>query len=236
MALTLMTCKELEGLATDYLEETLSSPRRLDLEAHVAACPDCRKYLGEMRALIDASHQLGGKLNKEWRARATGTQEQFFEKLQARALERPRPAKESYRKLAPAAVLVVVVTIMGSIWFRHQSAQKTAPPLPKDLTIDLSHWMRLRGEQQPSHQPLQLERAPLNLTIRLPIGEEPGEYQLAIRQDETTLVHAKGEGKLEDHITTLHVELDCSSLNAGAYILAIRQAEGAWEEYPALVQ
>jgi hypothetical protein len=30
-----MTCKELENLATDYLEENLSSPQRQEFEAHL---------------------------------------------------------------------------------------------------------------------------------------------------------------------------------------------------------
>lgn len=227
-----MTCKDLESLTTDYLEQALSSPNRLDFEAHLERCLSCQKYLGEMRALIEASHKLGGKLNDEWRTRAAQTQGEFFEKLQARALEKPRAAKEWYRKLAPAAVLVMVVGIIGGVWLHHRSAEN----LPRDLTLDLSHWMRLRGEQQPAQQPVQLERARLNLAIRLPIGEEPGEYQVAVRQDGTTLLQTKGDGKLEDHVTTLHVHLDCSSLTAGPYVLTIRKAEGAWEEFPAVVR
>jgi len=236
IAHSLMTCKELEGLTTDYLEEALASPKRQDFEAHLEGCPNCQKHLGEMRALIEASHKLGGKLNDEWRTRAAQTQGEFFEKLQAKVLEKPRPTKESYRKLAPVAGLVAVVAIMGGVWLYYQSEQKTAPPVSRDLTIDLSHWMRLRGEQLPTQQPVHLARARLNLTIRLPIGEEPGQYEVALRRDGTVLVQAKGDGKIEDHVTTLHVRLDCSSLNAGAYVLAIRQGEGAWEEFPAVMR
>ncbi len=235
IARSLMTCKELEGLTTDYLEEALSSPKRLDFEAHLESCPNCQKHFGEMRALIEASHKLGEKLNDEWRARAAQTQGEFFEKLQARALEKPQAEMPPYRKLAPAAALVVVVAIVGGVWLHHQSEQKTSPPVSRDLTIDLSHWVRLRGEQPPTQQRVQLARAPLNLTIRLPIGEEPGEYQVAVRLGATTLVQARGDGKLEDHITTLHLNLDCTSLNPGAYILSIRQGDGAWEEFPVVV-
>lgn len=225
----LMTCKELEGLTTDYLEEALASPKRQDFEAHLEGCTNCQKYLGEMRALVEASHKLGGKLNDEWRTRAAQTQGEFFEKLQAKVLEKPRATKAPYRKLSPAAALLVAGAIVGGVWLHQRFAEST----PKDLTIDLSHWVRLRGEQAAGQQPVKLERARLNLTIRLPIGEEPAEYQVAVRRGGTTLVQAKGDGKLEDHITTLHVYLDCSSLNAGAYVLAIRKAEGAWEEFPA---
>jgi hypothetical protein len=230
-----MTCKELEGLTTDYLEQALASAKRQDFEAHLEGCPNCQKHLAEMRAMIEASHRLGGKLNEEWRARAAQTQGEFFEKLHAKALEKPRAAKESYRKLAPAAGLVAVVAIIGGIWLYRQSEQKTTPPVSRDLTIDLSHWMRLRGDEQPVQQPVRLERARLNVTIRLPVGEEPGEYRVAIQRDGTTIVQAKGEGKIENYVTTLHVYLDCSGLKSGAYILAIREIQRSWEEFPAVV-
>ena len=101
-----MTCKNLEGQITQYLEEALAPLARADFEAHLAACSDCRKRLDEMRALIGASHDLGGKLNQEWRARAGETQDLFMEKLQDRALKESSAAKKSYRKLAAAAAAV----------------------------------------------------------------------------------------------------------------------------------
>ena len=227
-----MTCKDLENLASDYLEETLSSNRRQEFEAHFAACPKCQKYLAEMRALIEASHKLGGKLTDEWRARAAATQGEFFEKLHDRARETQEATKQRYRRLAPAAAVVAVVAIVAGVWLHQQSSHKST-----DLTIDLSHWVRPRGaEQQPNEQPVQLERARLNLTIRLPIGEEPGEYQVALRRGESTVVQGSSPGNLESQITTLHLQFDCSSLSSGAYVLAIRQDERAWEEYPALVR
>ena len=226
-----MTCKELESLATEYLEETLSSNRRQDFEAHLATCPKCQKYVAEMRALIEASHTLGGKLTDEWRARAAETQGEFYEKLQARARDRQEATKQRYRRLAPAAAVAAVVAIVAGIWLHQKSSHKS-----RDLTIDLSHWVRPRGaEEQPNEQPVQLERARLNLTIRLPVGEEPGEYRVALRRGEATLVQGSSAGKLENQITTLHLQFDCSSLRSGAYVLAIREDERSWEEYPALV-
>jgi hypothetical protein len=229
---TVMTCKELENLATDYLQETLSSTRRHEFEAHLATCPKCQKCLAEMRALIEASHKLGGKLTDEWRARAAETQGEFFEKPQARARDPQEATRQRYRRLAPAAAVAAVVAIVAGVWLHQQSSHKS-----RDLTIDLSHWVRPRGaEQQPNEQPVQLERARLNLTIRLPIGEEPGQYQVALRRGESTVVQGRSPGNLESQITTLHLQLDCSSLRSGAYVLAIRQDERAWEEYPALVR
>ena len=114
--MTVMTCKDLKNLATDYLEETLSSPRRQEFEAHLATCPKCQKYLAEMRALIEASHKLGAKLTDEWRARAAETQGEFFEKLHARARETQEATKQRYRRLAPVAAVAAAVAIVVGVW------------------------------------------------------------------------------------------------------------------------
>lgn len=227
-----MTCKELEGLTTDYLEDALPSAKRLDFEAHLKSCANCQRHLAEMRALIEASHTLGGKLNEEWHIRAAHAEEGFFDNLQARVLDRPRGLRMSYRKLASVALMVLAVGIVGGVWLYHRPAQN----IPQNLTIDLSHWMRLRGDEQPVQQPVRLERARLNATILLPVGEEPGEYQVAIQRDGTTIVQAEGEGKFENYITTLHLYLDCSDLKSGAYVLAIREVQRSWEEFPAVIR
>jgi hypothetical protein len=180
---------------------------------------------------MEASHKLGGKLTDEWRARAAETQGEFYEKLQTTARDTGEATKERYRRLALAAAVAAVVAIVAGIWLHEQSNHKS-----RDLTIDLSHWVRPRGaEEQPNEQPVQLERSRLNLTIRLPVGEEPGEYQVALRRGQSTLVQGSGAGKLESQITTLHLQFDCSSLRSGAYVLAIREDERSCEEYPALV-
>jgi hypothetical protein len=229
-----MTCKNLEGLITEYLEETLSSSARAEFEAHLAACPDCRKRLDEMRALIRASHDLGGKLNQDWRARAGETEYQFMENLQARALKESSAAKKRYRKLAPAAAAVVVIAIGAGVWFHVQTARRAA--LPQNLTIDLSHWLVLRGGEQPVQAPVELKRARLNLAIRQPIGTDSGEFQVAISNGSRVLVQSTGQGKLKNGITTVRVHMDCSKLHPGKYTLAIRRNNESWEEYPAIVR
>lgn len=229
-----MTCKNLEGQITEYLEEALSPPARADFEAHLAACPDCRKRLDEMRALIGASHDLGGKLNQEWRARAGETQDQFMEKLQARALKESSAAKKSYRKLAAAAAAVIVVAIAAGVWFHVQTARRAAQS--QNLTIDLSHWMRLRGAGQPSPPTVELKPARLNLTILLPVGTLAGKFQVAIWKGRKVIAQAATTGEFINHLTALHVQMNCSHLKSGDYTLAIRLDDLDWEEYPAVIR
>ncbi len=229
-----MTCKNLEGLITEYLEEALSPPARADFEAHLAGCPDCRKRLDETRALIAAAHDLGGKINQDWRARTNETGERFLEKLQARALKESSAAKKPYRKLAPAAAAVVVMAIAAGVWFHVQTARRAEQP--QNLTIDLSHWLVLRGGEQPVQAPVELKRARLNLTILLPIGQQPGKFQVAAWKNGRVLVQATGQGKLKNGITTVRVQMDCNKLHPGKYTLAIRRNDQSWEEYPVIMR
>jgi anti-sigma factor RsiW len=53
-----MTCRELVGLVTEYLEGSLPSAERVRFERHVAVCPPCRGYLAQIRETIRASGEL----------------------------------------------------------------------------------------------------------------------------------------------------------------------------------
>lgn len=229
-----MTCRDLEGLTTEYLEGALSPPGRIDFETHLAACPECRKLPGEMRALIETSHDLGGKIKQDWRAQAPETADQYFERLWARALEKSGSARARYRRQAPAAVVVVIVAIVAGVWFHQQSVRKAASP--QNLTIDLSHWVLLRGAEQPQQSPVKLKRALLNLTILQPVGTLPRKYQVAVWKNGRVVVQEAATANFENHLTALHVQLDCRELKKGDYILGVRKnSRHEWEQYPVVV-
>lgn len=49
-----LTCRELVGLVTDYLEGALAPAERARFEAHVADCDGCANYLLQMRQTVAA--------------------------------------------------------------------------------------------------------------------------------------------------------------------------------------
>lgn len=53
-----LSCQEVVGLATEYLENALLPEMRRQFEDHVAACPDCTKYVEQMRQTIGIIHQV----------------------------------------------------------------------------------------------------------------------------------------------------------------------------------
>ena len=56
-----MTCQTLVELVTDYLEGALPEAYRRRLEAHLAVCDGCTRYLEQIRTTI----RLTGRLREE---------------------------------------------------------------------------------------------------------------------------------------------------------------------------
>jgi anti-sigma factor RsiW len=48
-----LVCKEVVELVTDYLEGTMAPRERARFESHIADCPNCRRYLAQMRITLD---------------------------------------------------------------------------------------------------------------------------------------------------------------------------------------
>jgi anti-sigma factor RsiW len=56
-----LACRDAVELVTDYLEGRLSRRNRRRFEAHVAACPNCRAYVDQIRRTI----AVAGKIEPE---------------------------------------------------------------------------------------------------------------------------------------------------------------------------
>ncbi len=47
-----LSCKEVVGLVTDYLEAALLPATRAQFEKHIADCPDCSAYFQQLQQTI----------------------------------------------------------------------------------------------------------------------------------------------------------------------------------------
>lgn len=54
-----MTCRQLVGLTSRYLEAAASEVDRVRLELHLLRCPDCVQYLDNVRRTVRALRALG---------------------------------------------------------------------------------------------------------------------------------------------------------------------------------
>ncbi len=82
-----------------------------------------------------------------------------------------------------------------------------------------------------------LPRGRLNVTILLPVGYEPGEYEMQVLDAELrSAPSAKGTAAIRDFVTTLEASLDLSALSPGGYRLAVRRRGADWRLFPATLR
>lgn len=104
----------------------------------------------------------------------------------------------------------------------------------QNAVLNFETLSRERGAAEKAPQPLELQRIPrglLSLSMYLPKGSEPGEYQVALlrsKSDETPLASASGIARIENGLTVLTISIDCSRVGAGTYVIAFRHDSESW--------
>jgi hypothetical protein len=142
------------------------------------------------------------------------------------------------------ATAVTVALLLGYVVFRAPIGGAPVPTAvqvtPQLALLDLRDFSLPRSPSSssgPNPNILRLNRAFLELTIQLPIGAEEGPYELQIqKEDQRPLAAAKGGAKIENHVTTLHVQIDASRIAPGNYLLAVKHADFNWRYYPLALQ
>jgi hypothetical protein len=103
------------------------------------------------------------------------------------------------------------------------------------VVLDLRERSVARG-QNPSETgqaPLGIPRSAKHLILDLPIGSKEGVYDVGLLTEAgDQILRATGTAQLHDHVTTLRVDVDVSSVPPGKYFLGLRQASVEWTRYP----
>jgi hypothetical protein len=96
----------------------------------------------------------------------------------------------------------------------------------------------VRGpEQNTNKSPVQIPRDRVTLSIYLPVGSEPGHYEVQIVQEPgRALARTEGSAEFRDHIAVLTVKLDLTRLPPGLYLTEIRHSGSSWSHYPVLLK
>jgi hypothetical protein len=100
--------------------------------------------------------------------------------------------------------------------------------------LDLRNASSKRGTKGESGNAtaLFLPRKRLALTIYLPFGSEPGDYQVRLAQRDQPVVTARAKATLEQGITVLNAKVDTSTLSPGQYTIGVRQGMWNWDDHP----
>ena len=155
----------------------------------------------------------------------------------------------SFRKAAwVAAAAAVTIIVAGAAWFlspsRGERGTLSQPSVQESqvaeqrMEVDLRKYSVTRNEQQkPETGPVSLARARSNLTILLPVGSEPGGYEIQVLDSGLrSQASASGEAAIRDYVTTLQTTIDLRALSPGAYQLALRRHGEDWRLFPAEVK
>jgi hypothetical protein len=147
------------------------------------------------------------------------------------------------KRIVYAAAAAVLVLAIGGSWFavrRGGGTAETAQPasLAAEAKLDLRPFAVTRGDERARDAAaLTLSRARLKATILLPVGAEPGDYEVQLLDANLqSRATSKGTAAIVDYVTTLETSLDTSALPPGAYQLAVRRQGEDWRLFPARLQ
>jgi hypothetical protein len=164
-----------------------------------------------------------------------------------RALQRAtrrRVATRVRRWLVAAALIVgtAVGWLAYSAWPRSTPAitplRAPVEQLATHVQVDLRPYAVSRSNAEPpSMKPLVFPRTMVQATIILPVGSEPGEYELQLLDtNRQPRVSSTSVARLQDYRTTVDAALDLRPLPAGSYELAVRLRGESWRIFPAEIQ
>ena len=162
---------------------------------------------------------------------------------------RLREARERSVRTRKVAAIAAVIALVVGCWIalrylrergkvgQPNTVARNSVAYEADL-LDLRNKAARRGaEANGSEAAAVLRPAPLDLTIYLPTGSEPGEYEVQVTQGPgEPLLKAQGQASLRDHIAVLEVKLDLERLRPGSYLFWIRQGSSSWSYYAVLLQ
>lgn len=145
------------------------------------------------------------------------------------------------KRVAYAAAAAVLVLAIGGSWFALRETANTGnanAPVTRaeqDARLDLRPFAVTRGDDRAKEAAaLVLSRAPLKATILLPVGSEPGAYEVQLLDvNLQSRASSLGTATIVDFVTTLETTVDTSGLPAGSYQLAVRHRGDDWRLFPA---
>jgi len=149
--------------------------------------------------------------------------------------ERPR----RWWPAAAAAALVVALAGGWFVWLRPAPMPPGEPSAPSGSTASRAHWdyrkyTVTRQTDQSDFAPLSLPRGPKQITISLPPGFLPGEYEVQLLDAELrSRASGRGKAEMRDYTATIEIDIDVSGLPPGAYQVAVRREGESWRLFPA---
>jgi hypothetical protein len=167
---------------------------------------------------------------------------------QFRAIQQANKARVHARRIWAVSAAAILVLAVAGAWLMLRGDRSTTPlagqistlAVPGDLTarLDLRPYTVTRGDERRAEpDAVAIPRGRVAATILLPVGAEPGEYEIRLLDQDLSLrASAIGLAAIRDYITTLEAVIDSRSIAPGKYQLGLRRMGGEWQMFPALLQ
>lgn len=135
------------------------------------------------------------------------------------------------------AAIAAVFVVGLAIWLLSEVSRFRRPPQFEAAAVDLGKWPVTRGPERNPRPPVELAKRPLDLTFYLPVGSEPGPYEVQVfKEPGHPIWSGEGDVHLENYRATLHMKVDLSGWKRGQYILAFRPKGWDWTYGPLVVK
>jgi hypothetical protein len=139
---------------------------------------------------------------------------------------------------AAAAALFVVGTTVTWLFMARGGGSHEPRPTEVRMELDLRPYALMRSAPPPSdRKALLLPRGRVILTMLLPVGSEPGLYEVQVLDaQQASKASGGGNAVLENQVTRLETRLELRSLPPGLYQLAVRRTGEGWQLFPLQVE
>ena len=117
------------------------------------------------------------------------------------------------------------------------SSGQAGPYQPALLDLRDASATRGTAGQSRTTEPHVLPAKRLDITILLPIGSEPGPYNVQwLKNADQPLLNGSSNASVERGMTVLRVRLDLSRQKPGNFFIGLRQPPSDWTYYPVTIQ
>src|ERR1017187_1287138 len=148
-----------------------------------------------------------------------------------------------------AASLAVAAMIFLTARFAWNHAHRSGEPslaekhrtpsiAPFPLKVDLVSFSPTRGDAgDGSEKKVHLPQKLLRVDFILPLGMEPGDYEIRLQDSKgTVFIDKRALGHLNDGVTSVTTDIDLAIATRGSLTLMIRSPGMDWRRFPAVIE
>jgi hypothetical protein len=178
-----------------------------------------------------ASHEMPLPEAEKWLDHLTSCSPCYADFSQFQAADQRRHTRTL---LAIAASILIVVCLAGWAFFHKTKESITF----QTAVLDLRNRSLPRGsEPSPAEPPLEVNRAATQWNIYLPLGSSEGPYEVRLATPSgESILNARVNAELNDHIISLHVAVNLSEVQPGRHLMQVRKTGSEWSFYPLLLR